>query len=409
MNSLIFFLIALALALTLGLVALDDPGYILISRTPYEIEISLAFFLLLMLLVFTGLYFLARMFFRSLNARRDLAEWRRRRNRDRAGKDVLQGYARLIEGNWQEAERELQQRIGYSDTPLINYLGSAYAAQQRGDYGRRDAYLDTALKSDRRFREAVQLTRIRLQYQAGQLEDARQTIESLPAAARKRPTVERMEAEVLRSLGDFEMLEKRLPKLKRHNAFSEVELHDLEKEAFGGQFRESLPAPVDAGQVAKAWNALPKDSRRDPEMVLDYVKNLIRAGDSAKAEDQIETALQHHWDPRLVRMFAELEDIQLRNRIRQCLVWREKHPEDGALLLVLARLYQRADELASAQEFYVAAIKHGADEAAYLELGGLLERNGEMEEASRCYRRGLEVRARQQKQLLLPAEANSEG
>ena len=42
MTAIVLVLTALAVALTLGLLAREDPGYVLISRWPYEIEVSLA-------------------------------------------------------------------------------------------------------------------------------------------------------------------------------------------------------------------------------------------------------------------------------------------------------------------------------------------------------------------------------
>ena len=41
MSFIVYVLITLAAAAALGLLALEDPGYVLISRTPYEIEVSL--------------------------------------------------------------------------------------------------------------------------------------------------------------------------------------------------------------------------------------------------------------------------------------------------------------------------------------------------------------------------------
>ena len=46
MTLIVFVLLVLAIGITLALVALEDPGYVLISRAPYEIEISLTLLVL---------------------------------------------------------------------------------------------------------------------------------------------------------------------------------------------------------------------------------------------------------------------------------------------------------------------------------------------------------------------------
>ncbi len=404
MNTLIFMLATLALALGLGLVAMDDPGYVIISRHPVEIEVSLALFLLIIVVIFSVLYWLLRMLFRTFNARRDLKRWNQRRNRERAGRDILQGYARLIEGDWGEAERELTLRLEHSDTPLLNYLGAAYAAQQKADYSRRDEYLDAAHQADRRHRDAVMLTRARLQYQSGQVEEARSTLESMPSSLRKRPMVERMEAEILRSLGDWKRLEQRLPQLKRHKSLSEEELADLEHQTFGRVFSDETPSPENANELVRAWSSLPRGQRRDVDMVSAYVRKLLATGQVKQAEDQIKTALQRDWNQGLVALYAQINTENIEERLHQCLTWLEKHPNDPMLLVALGRLKAQAGKDDEAQEYYARAIKSGAPDSAYLELGALLERSGETEEALRCYRRGLEVR---KVQLALPQQKNS--
>ena len=61
-------LLALAAALTLGLLAQDDPGYVLISRWPYEIEVSLALFIAGIVLLLVLAYAVVRILLRTVQA-----------------------------------------------------------------------------------------------------------------------------------------------------------------------------------------------------------------------------------------------------------------------------------------------------------------------------------------------------
>jgi HemY protein len=388
-NTIIFVLTTLALALVLGLLAMEDPGYVLLSREPWEIEISLALFVLLLLLLFAALYLLVRMVMRAASAHSDLFEWRQRRERDRAGRDIMQGYARLIEGDWAEAERELTRRLEHSRLPLLNHLGAAYAAQQNGDLERRDAHLDAAAGS-RRYRASVQLTRARLQYLAGQHRQALDTLASLPAPMRRRKVAERMEAEILGALGDRRQLAERLPVWRRHGSFSASELVELESQAYGGRYLADAATEGETG-LDRAWSSLPAAQRKDPEIIAGYARRLAAAGSGQAAADHLRKVLHHDWHSELVALFAELDIGNPAEQLRQCEVWRERHPEDPVLLLVLARLTRDHGDPARAQTLFADAIRRGAPAEAYLELGRLLERSGDGEEALICYRRGLEA------------------
>ena len=155
---LLLFLVAIVLVQT----AIDDPGYVLISRAPHEIEISLSLFLLALFVLIISSYIILRLTIRLLHAPRDIGRWHGRRNVQLARKATLDGYARLIEGDWHAAEKTLTARLIHSTTPLLDYLGAAYAAQQQGNATARDNYLDCAQALDPAHSEAIDITRARL-------------------------------------------------------------------------------------------------------------------------------------------------------------------------------------------------------------------------------------------------------
>ena len=98
MTLIVFVLLVLAIGITLALVALEDPGYVLISRAPYEIEISLT---LLVLLLGVGLlvaYLLIKLIWNIVRAPRNIGRWKENRHHTLATRATLAGYSRLIEG-----------------------------------------------------------------------------------------------------------------------------------------------------------------------------------------------------------------------------------------------------------------------------------------------------------------------
>ena len=132
--GILFWLVAvLGFVIALALLSGGDPGYVLISRVPYEIEVSLALLLFGLLVTTTLIYFLIRLLVRFFRGPQDWRRWRRRRNQERATRSTLSGFARLIEGDWPMAERLLSHHLNDSSTLLLDCLGAAYAAEQRGD------------------------------------------------------------------------------------------------------------------------------------------------------------------------------------------------------------------------------------------------------------------------------------
>ena len=144
MSFIVYVLITLAAAAALALLALEDPGYVLISRTPYEIEVSLALAVVLAGILLFAVYLVLRLLWAVLRMPRTAGRWRVNRRHALATQATLAGYSRLIEGEWEEAEEILSQRLGYGATPLLSALGAAYAAQQRADYDARDKYLSVS-------------------------------------------------------------------------------------------------------------------------------------------------------------------------------------------------------------------------------------------------------------------------
>ena len=391
MKTIVFIFATLSLAFALGFISLHDPGYVLISRAPFQIEISLALFIVIILLTFVALYLAIRVLFRTLQARRDLTKWRNQRVVDKAGQDIIFGYAKLIEGNWAEAERELLHRVDHSSTPLLNHLGAAYAAQQNAQFEKRDHYLDLAFNGERKFRDAVQLTRIRLQYQAGQYEAAKLTLRSMSASVRKKRVAQRMEAEIYLSLSDWDMLQTQLPLYRKSHNFSDSELTDMEQTVFK-KLLTKRQGESGSHTVSKTWARVPKTQRKDPELIETYCRELVASGKLSEAEVQLKAAISHNWSPRLAQFYGEIESSNSSEKLKQCEAWEKQFPNDAVLALVVARLKTRLGNIESAQESYASSLRLGASEEAFLELGQLLEQSGEIDEARRCYKRGLEFK-----------------
>ena len=383
MTAIVLALIALAAALTLGLLAREDPGYVLISRWPYEIEVSLALFLAGLVLVLAVAYILIRILFRVFRAPRDLHRWQTRRRHDQADRATLTGYARLIEGEWEEAELALNEGLGRGSTPLLQYLGAAYAAQQRGDFEARDRYLSVAREDDPEHLEAIEITRARLLERAGQIDEARGVLEDLHEQGVRHRAVQRMLLGLMRSQHDWPALEGLLKRDRDLRALPRAELDSLRQEMHA----QRLSQDSDSGS---AWTRLTRRQRKDPVLQAAHARALINSGAGDAAERFLRKCIVRQWDSELVRLYGHAHSQQIEEQLRRAEQWAQRHKDDPDLLMTLVRLYLANKDRQKARDHLLKAVRLGGSREDYLELGLLLESMGESDKALQCYRRGLQ-------------------
>jgi len=385
-SFIVYVLITLAAAAALGLLALEDPGYVLISRTPYEIEVSLALAVVLAGIVLFAVYLVLRLFWAVLRMPRTAGRWRVNRRHALATQATLAGYSRLIEGEWEEAEEILSQRLGYGATPLLSALGAAYAAQQRADYDARDKYLLQARNQEPEHIEAVEITRARLLERAGQLDEARGVLEQLHEQGVRRRAVQGMLVELLQRQQDWPALESLFKDLKRSRILPEGEMKILNRDL---QVRLlTSDARPDAG--AQVWSRLSRQERRDPVLTAVHVRSLIDAGNMKQAEKILRKAINRNWDGGLVRLYGHIRYEPIDALLKQAENWRVTHADDPDLLITLARFQLELKARDKALLLLVEAARIGVSGETYMELGLLLESMGESAKALQCYRRGLQ-------------------
>ena len=386
MSFIVYVLITLAAAAALGLLALEDPGYVLISRTPYEIEVSLVLAVVLAGIVLFAVYLVLRLLWAVLRMPRTAGRWRVNRRHALATQATLAGYSRLIEGEWEEAEEILSQRLGYGATPLLSALGAAYAAQQRADYDARDKYLLQARNQEPEHIEAVEITRARLLERAGQLDEARGVLEQLHEQGVRRRAVQGMLVELLQRQQDWPALESLFKDLKRSRILPEGEMKILNRDL---QVRLlTSDARPDAG--AQVWSRLSRQERRDPVLTAVHVRSLIDAVNMKQAEKILRKAINRNWDGDLVRLYGHIRYEPIDALLKQAENWRVTHADDPDLLITLARFQLELKARDKALLLLVEAARIGVSGETYMELGLLLESMGESAKALQCYRRGLQ-------------------
>lgn len=400
MKSLLITLVALALAVAFALLIMEDPGYVLITLKPWSVELSLTFFLVLLAVVFTLIYLAIRLLVRTWNTPRDVQRWNKQRLTTKAHKLQTSGMMGVIEGDWKKAERQLMSHLANSQTPALNYLGAAHAAQGRGDLEQRDRYLALAHKADPGQAVAIGLTQATLQYRSGQTELALATLRNLRGRAPKNSKVLGLSLKVMAELEDWKGILDTLPAARKHGGIPVEEADRLQSRAN----RQLLAhAPADQ-QLETTWQTLPREARHDAELLQTYVERQIELGNMQYAEELLRKEISRRWQPELVRLYGRVKGRDPARQLKVAEKWAADHEDSPELMLTLAQLSLNNDLWGKARAYLEACIGAGGSTEAYRELGLLLEQLDERDAALALYRDGLDRAVpHDQRPVALPA------
>ena len=388
-------MIALACAIGLSMYALEDPGYVVLSREPYTVRLPLALFVLFALFAFAALYLLINFLVGVFRAPKRIGKWRKGKQEISAQQYTMKGFASLIEGNWADAEGNLLTKLDHNNASLMNFLGAAYAAQQQGQIARRNQHLDTALKNHPNQELAIKLTRARMQMQAGELADARDQLEYLRLSAPRSVAAGRLLADVYQQLGDWPSLVKLLPALGKLRAFPEQELAEREQLALSKHIEAPALLQGDGSRVDDTFRALPRKAKKDAAAVAGYARQLIRSGEPQRAEAVLRKALNRQWNGELIKIYGATETPHLRDQIKLLESWGSKNnkTDDAAYRFAMARLLRRDNQTDAARELLTAIVNETSDAEAINELGDLLEQMGDSDSALLTYKQGMKALA----------------
>ena len=403
MKLLIATLIILVAAVVIALFAQEDPGYVIINYREWRIETSLVLILIAILLAFLLLYYLIRIFINTRRVPRLLHTWKLQRSARKARKAMAQGLMALAEGNWVTAEKQLIRHVDNSETPVLNYLHAARAAQKLGATERRDYYLRKANEIPAKANIAVALTQAELQLNQGQMEQALATLTNLQGSAPRNGNVLTLLMKLYVELHDWERLLELLPKLDRQHLVNHDEIQKLELRAYTELLKRAAH-DGDLKHLNAIWYRVPKNLKHQEPLLLSYIHELIRLGAVTDAENMLYQSLNKKWDDSLVYLYGIVDSSDLTRQLSRAEAWLKRHQDNPALLLTAGRLCVRNNLWGKARQYLEASASIGAYPETYRELGNLLEHMGETEAAREYYRKGLAMTVDTHAPYSLPAE-----
>ena len=179
MKYLLLSLLTLFLAIAIGSIIVEDPGYMFLSILGWKIETSAVLFFIILSLVFILVYFLVRSLVRVWQLPEDIRIWKTNKKQYLSEKYITDGLINMAEGNWQEAESKFCKAASNSKNPYIIYLCAARAAQEMNALKKRDEYLRLAHTHNPDATLTIGLTQAELQLNQKQTVQALATLNNL--------------------------------------------------------------------------------------------------------------------------------------------------------------------------------------------------------------------------------------
>lgn len=372
------------------LYAINDPGYVLFVRPPWSLEITFTFFILAATILILLIYICGYAIYRTWIIPRQVNSWRRNKRLGKSRQTFNDGLGFLAEADWQQAEASLISNMAGGDSPLMHYLGAAFASQLQNNPQRRDEYLQQALKEcpDESF--SISMTQALLQQQAGQYEQALAILTELKLQKPNHaPTLMQL-ANVYKEIGDWPSLATLTHELRTEHKINSDKLTDLQVIAHIGLL--SAPLPTDGDNILNhAWQSVSKDLRKQSGVISTYCRQLINLNRFSEAEKTLRLAINENWSESLIRLYGEIKLDDLTPLLKQCDAWLLTQPDSIGLLNSTAKMRLHQGELDTALTHLNHAAKLGNDSQTIALMVQVLEMQGKHTEALALCRRTLET------------------
>ncbi len=389
MRFLTLVITSLLLAVGIGSYAKHDAGQMIVTISGWTIQTSFSFFIISIIVLFLLLHFLLRLLSYLWNMPRQFGKYKQDKHKRLSEKYLSRGLMALVEGDWNKAEISLTKGALYSQSPLVNYLAAARAAQQLGAVDRRDDYLIQAHKDSPDAEVTIGLVQAELQIKQQQSEQALATLTHLHDQKLKQDQVKKMLLHTYVKLKDWKAILELLPKIKRGGILSSEQIHVKKLEAYGGLLKQ-IGEEEDKKKLNNIWFNIPRKLRTEFYLIEVYTKEKLKLSDTADCEPLIRKALKKHWDVALLNLYGLVEGKDIAKQLKFSEKFLSNHAREPILLLSLGRLSIKNKLWGKAKTYLEESIDIKPIPEAYRILAYALDKLGD-DRATVQYQKGLEL------------------
>ena len=390
MRFFIWPLILFASAIGLAVLARFNPGNVVLFYPPYRIDVSLNFFIIVLVAAFVLLLAIVTAVRATLAMPRRVEEYRAARQLRESGRALNEALQSFLEGRFGRAEKLAERAVQSPEHAGLAALIGARAAQRLQQPARRDEWLDKA-EQDTGLRTARLMTAVELLS-----EDVKETdraldgLHALNAAGIRHTQALRLALKVHQNARNWPEVLRLVRLLDKHKSLHPAlsrRLRDMAYEAL-------LPKASDDPESLKLlWSKVPSEDRHSPVVAVQAALAFMKIGQQIEAAAILENALAAQWDSRLLRAYRQCAapegSATLLKQIEHCEHWLRERPNDAEIALVLGVLCLRQKLWGKAQrhlEQSLFSAETALRQEAHLRLAQLHEALSQPEAAAEHYR-----------------------
>ena len=390
MKKLVLFYTALVASIFAGLNIQQDPGYALIAFNKWTIEMPLWALVISLILLIIITHFCFNIISSIGSLRYRYLRFIKKLKHRTSDNQTREGLIAYSEGNWKQSEKHLLKGLTSSDSPLINYLTAAKAAQEQNKSHQRDKYLREAEKYMPDAKVAILLTQAKLQLSSKQYEQAHATLCLLHSLVPKHPHVLKLMLSLYKKIDDWQELSKLLPKLRRNKIINNNELLELEKNIYLNKIKQAMNQE-NKGALLQVWNQLPSSLKKDTQLVILYTKKLIQKEEYDFAESILRQQIKKNWHEELIQLYGSIENVDVNKQLKFIESFKKSQSKSAALYQTLGILSKKLQLWGKAKDYLEKSSELKPTERNFFELGELHHLLNNETSACENFREGLSL------------------
>ncbi len=388
MRQAIILLVIIAL-LTVGGTFLHEAGgnvTIDVGNATYQME--LWYFVIALAILIPVLLVLASLLWALIRLPHTLSRLGKNRREVNAGKLLQKGMLAMGKGQWKKAEKLLIKGARLTKKskgdPGLFLSAAAQAAQQQGAQERRNDYLLEArqLSVEGADTLTTALTEARLHLESNEVEKALAAIKPQKALYGQNPQLQRIESEIYAALGNYQQVWELLQDLKKQ--FPDKNSYQARQISVAKELFIAENSTLDS--IERVWAELPKDSKQDDGVFLNYVSGLIHHGQEEKAERLLTKQISKHYSDPIMHAYTQLDIGSSNQRLKTIKRWLKFQPDNPYLNYGAAKFAFQSEQFETAKDYATAAVKAQPLPEAFALLGKIYEALGESSNALQAYK-----------------------
>ena len=383
MKSLIGLVLLALLAVLSAMLLKESVGTVVFLVPPTRVDLSVGFFLLIVLIVLWLTFWLGRVLQRLAAFPERVRIYRERRTELGAHRALYEALRALLEGRFVRAERSAQDAQAAPPVAGMAALIGARAAHRMQEFDRRDRWLEQA-ESDPDLATARRVVSAELWAEQREPGRALRAIEALQSSGARHLHAMRIALSAHVQAKHWRDVMRTVRVLEKRRALHAEAAARVRRIAVRGLLADAADDPV---LLERTWEAVDSPDRLVPEIALDAARRLNEAGRGQAAALALEAVLERQWDERLLDEYALCEVTGSRAQIERAESWLKANPRSQPLLRCLARICLREKLWGKARAYLEESQRLGEDAQTSLALAELAEAMGDGEGAARHFRR----------------------